>query len=353
MKLHRQSKKAVANKQFLLRHPREHLEEKLNGVLYQLFGIVEAQKLNRQQKEINNGGDIDYTFRCFELANSMNQEANELAAAIGKHLKIAIQDEPKLSENVKITILNGYINFKLSDEFLAEAAYYVAHWLQKPSSRGTKKKTANLLVLGPTLGFMHKEHRAIKVYKYISDIYMVHGCAIKTQFLISDSSERAAFGITKLLIKAKHKHQGKSVFYKSRLQQSIRLFMAGVTAEHSEEFFIKKETDSWLKQLQKTLNKAQVKTKSISESDITDRTQNWISAQKSKNPIVHDKNSLSAFCHFTGNPPVPLRTSRGALLTGAYLLYLEDKSLQKLRKTNPNEPLVIIAPQKFHEFFYG
>ncbi len=355
----------------LTKHPREFLGQVLKVAVYQTYGVDFMPEVNKQAKaiEAGNGKHIDYVFPCFELANLLKSNPGEVAETLAEHVKRWLhKSHPTMLDNVQTEAVSGYINFELSENYLSETAYYVAHWLQKPQSRKDRNKYVFLLVAGSTLGQAADDQHAETVYRFISDIYHVAGYNLKSEYLIPDSSEEIAELLNLQMWINDNNDQAQSVAdYRQELSISAPLAQR------------EKKISAWLASLETDLTRANVKklqdllkhyiqavnlsnfedsTKpnAQQESEIIAKTNRWIDEYSLNSEglgLIRDPESKAAYYHIESGPMASLRTATGVPLKAAYLLYATNKLLKKVKQDKTASPIIVIAPQRFHQLLYN
>ncbi len=339
----------------LSRHPREYLGEVASLVLYQLYGLDKNVEVTRQEKElrISGHGQIDYVLTCFEIANVLGQSpvkvAESVAAGIAKWIA---QKNPPMQDKFKVQAVNGYVNFELSDEYISEAAYFVAHWLQKPQNRIAKNRNALVLTQGPILGDHPNAEYANQTLRFVLELYAGAGCKVKDSYIISDASELAASRVSTLLMGGGSSKKELDIEATKR-RRSIRNAVAGISTEAELMNEVQKLREDFFRETEKHVGDTLYsKTDITSESKIASKVNEWLDKSvKKQGHILSDGRSKAVYYHINLGPLAALRSASGLLFEAAYLLYGLENMLEESRPAK--DILVAIVPQKHHQLLYS
>lgn len=359
---------------YIKRHPKESIEELLNVAIYQLYGLEIIAKLTRQNKTIlaDTHKNIDYAYPCFELANTIDEIPAKTSKEVARQAATLIKKYTDFQENVKIESLNGYVNFTLSNDYIAQAAYFTAHWLQKPQGRLPKKMTARFLISGPAAGHKTNKHPAELTYRLLRSMYKIAGYSVESRYILTDTSETAAETLTMHIAlergEIKKSSSKPHAFLRikqknlkiAQLERSIKHELSGLTPltgnkQLAKILSLKKK--ELLNDLQEYTKNYKIKAKPELETNLRKPVNSWVEkfALSSKiGSVIHDPSSQAVYLELKTSLPVSLRSARGILFRNAYLLYLTDWLLQRARKLKGSQdPVILLVPRKFHQLLYA
>ncbi|MDB5182405.1 MAG: hypothetical protein JWO47_189 [Candidatus Saccharibacteria bacterium] len=347
----------------LSQHPREFIEELLNIVIYQLYGIEYSAVVAHPAKTVaaKTAHKIDYVFTSFELANGMDQSpikvSDEIATQIIRWIE---KKKPNSLQDIKLESVNGYVNFELSEKYLSEAAYYVAHWLQRPQDRQKKSKRMRILVEGPVLGEDPETKPVNETFSFVRELYGAAGYSVLSKYLMSDASEDAAKKSAPGLMESNNFRlmpKGHNpVVESAQFERRVRKLLNGQVAAKSDEALaqrILKLQKNYLERCIKELKKSNLNPEDlVAESALTKKVHEWLdTTAKKRDHIIFSTSNQSAYYHIPVGPMASLRTANGSLFRAAYLLYSLDTVLS--HESSRHDLLVAIVPKKYHQLLYG
>lgn len=300
---------------------------------------------------------IDYVIPCFELGQKLQTSPQKITKEIAAYLEDnrAKTVGLEIHDSFQAEAVNGYLNFRLADEYLTKAVEAAAQWFESPIPVG-KQVRSKFLVIGPPLANGEEFYTVDTVNSYIHNLYNLLGNGPTTTFLMNDYSEEAATYLATYLensLKSTSRLEAKKTPIHRQVKRALAKNSADPTTKNILKILGEIRTE-WLASRKELLSDLKIKDYSvILESDIANKVHEYLDRQltySDQNNIVFDTGT-SAVYYDDPTLPVALRSIDGLLYKPAYVMFALKHLLAETHQ-NGQKVLVIIAPQKMHQLIY-
>jgi hypothetical protein len=320
------------------RYPRQNIQRVVASVFDKAYGQVWDPRVVRQTKQLKLGSleHIDYAVPCFEMSQVLKQSP----AAISE--KLAHEITANNIGNFKVEAVGGYLNFQISNHYLAEALTVAEAWFKEPWGLSGQKQSTDFLIVGPTLGIESTLPTLSRVaHGYIHDVYDTLEQEAPLVQLVGDSSAEVVDGLVKLL------SQEATPASLRQLRRSSLLTNQNAQKE------LKQLKDSFLEDSENTMFKDGTL---VMESELDQEAQDFFAtvaplAEGVNAGVVKDDDSGAAY-YLQEDKAWSLRSSSGLLYKLAYVLYM-IKKLTTASQADAQSSLIVMASQRLHPVIYS
>jgi hypothetical protein len=343
----------------LFHFPQSAIRSAITKVVDKTYKMEWTPRAVRQQRSIKIGSldYIDYAVPCFELANTLELSAQEVAETIAK----ALQSNTRLRsttglKHARIEAIGGYINFQLSDEFISKATISAEHWIQAPENNAELSMVAlvdKCFVISPYQLGSAKHDITSAAYKYLSYIYKLQGKKLSAVCLVDDYAEHTIASLTESIYQASGQHDGvQPKLHMQAMREAKQLLSQPISGPHPVDKRVAHAIKEAYKTWQAEWNSVSMPTFNdeadvILESTIAAQVHNFIDDYTGDSDnFIKDGRTKGAYLQ-VGEIAVVLRSSEGALFRAAYILYTYKMQLAELVQ-NQNTRLIVLAPHELH-----
>lgn len=345
-------------------YPQILISSVLSTALQKLYGVQSELRVVRQKRERKVGtlNFIDYAIPCFDLAKVLNSNPGVVAKRLADSISGGknVPDVGQYIRNSYIEAIDGYLNFQLSDNYVAELVRQAARWFNSPRLITASAKPQALLVIGPTISEAAQTYdTTYRALSYAGAMYKSLGKEVPRYCLVRDYSEDALNMLAELLKATNnsnseaHSHASRAVEFTRQAKSFLAKQEKSPENEKATKLFREKRND-WLKLHKKPLSFLdQHEDRVVLESSLVYQVNDFINelSYKRLRGVIHDTETGAAYYITPDNEALALRSAGGFLYSFAYLLFALGDMLGEIEKKRNGEILVIVS-QKLHPVIY-
>ncbi len=345
-------------------YPQVLIGSVLSSTLQKLYGVQFDLRMVRQnrKKKVGTLDFIDYAIPCFELARELNISPEVIAKRLAESVSSS-KDESDVGQYIRdsyIEAVDGYLNFQLSDNYLAKLISQAAQWFSLPQLITASVRPQAMLVIGPTISETVQPYDTMYQALFCADaMYKLLGKEVPKYCLLRDYSEDTLDILTGLL-EAIDNSKLPGVYPNSRTFEFTRQTKSFMTksGENPENEKVTKlygeKRNDWLKLHKKSLSFLdQPENRVLFESSLAYQVNGFIDelSDNRLKGIIHDAETGAVYYITPGNEALALRSAGGLLYSFAYLLFALEAILGVIEEKRNGEVLIIV-PQKLHPIIY-
>jgi hypothetical protein len=336
--------------------PHFYIKDTVKRVIGDLYGVIDwSPRVVRQNKGVENStlDFIDYAIPCFDLSVKLKIKPEVIAKNIAKNINTYTNGKNK-QRYFKAEAINGYVNFQLSDDYIADSIKMSVAWYEKPSPFFRMPKQVSIMVIGAGLNQIASLGTTDDALFYIQNLYATYSIKSRLEYLHSDYSKENIVAIKRVIYEKTDNYINKTLSSMASDNRVVRSFMAGNVEVSLNDIKI---SDIFIDIISNSISTLDVSLKNKGMLDYVIESEYELRDKISKylNNLPIDKgfgfvgdNVTKAVFFLHGNEAIPLRSAEGIMYDYAFIMYSLESKIE--RCIADNTPLIIIGSHKLDLF---